>query len=130
MRFVAKTMQIEGVTFTCDTCDKVFRSRKSFDNHAHSHREGPYTCDQCGKSFEYPGSLSNHKDTHTGKVYVCEIKNCGKEHKSYPMHLEHIQYGNTEMPTIQCTGCDRMFQYPTQMRAHHNKTHGPVSKNN
>ena len=98
--------QHEGVTFTCDTCDKVFRSRKSFDNHACSHREGPYTCDQCGKSFEYPGSLSNHKDTHTGKVYVCEIKNCGKEHKSYPMHLEHIQHGHTEKPTIQYTGCD------------------------
>ena len=120
--------QHEGVTYTCETYDKVFQSRKSFDNHAHSHREGPYTCDQCGKTFDYVGSLSNHMDMHSGKVYVCEIQTCGKQHKSYPMHLEHVQYGHTAKPTVECTGCLRMFQTPTQMHAHRNKAHGPVQK--
>ena len=96
----------------------------------HIHRQGLLACDQCGKTFEYPGSLSNHMKVHSDTVYVCEVQNCGKENKSYAMHLEHVQFGHTAKPMIECKNCLQMFFTPTQMHSHHNKAHGPVQKNN
>ena len=123
------TAQHAGITYTCDKCEKNFHSRKSFENHAHVHRDGLYQCNQCGKTFEYPGSLSNHVKKHSNKTYVCKHEGCDKESRSYAMHHEHLQFGHTEKPMIQCSYCDRFFQMPTQMYAHHNKTHGPATHN-
>ena len=126
--FTNHMQQHEGVTFTCTQCEKVFYLQKGFDNHAKAHQDGLHECPQCSQKFELKSSLTNHIKSHTN-VYVCECPECGKEAKSYAMHLEHINYVHTETPTIPCDYCHCYFFTPTQMYCHCNKEHGPAPHN-
>ena len=80
--------------------------KKSFEVHVKVHEDAPLTCNQCGKKFKLPSSLSNHVKSHQIKEYICKCEDCQKVNKSYSMHLEPIQYGHIEKPTICCNYCD------------------------
>ena len=70
--------------------------------------------------------MYNHQRQHTGQIDVCD--KCGKNFKNRAPYLEHINYGHTNVPTIQCVYCGEMYWMPTQCDNHLRAKHTKASK--
>jgi hypothetical protein len=68
------------VSFECETCGKIFKSKSSMDGHKRVHRpeRESVVCEVCGKTFSQNSHLSSHMRIHNGdRPFECNL--CRKQ---------------------------------------------------
>ncbi|XP_073813943.1 transcription factor grauzone-like [Musca autumnalis] len=69
-----KRHNLEGITYRCEICDKVYKNRVGLTNHKrYSHTmSANFKCEQCDRSFKKAIALREHMTQHTGEtLYKC-----------------------------------------------------------
>ncbi|XP_046604399.1 zinc finger protein 2 homolog isoform X1 [Neodiprion virginianus] len=65
--------------YSCNLCDKTFRSYTARWAHVQRHKKGSYVCEHCGKCFSYKQNLTTHVQIHVPneeRKHPCS--KCGK----------------------------------------------------
>lgn len=84
--------------FSCDTCNKGFRTSSLLATHRHTHTgEKPCKCDLCGSAFSKVRELKVHTWIHTGEKPYKYVK-CGKEFRTSGHLLVHTRIHTGEKP--------------------------------
>ncbi|XP_069111809.1 uncharacterized protein [Argopecten irradians] len=114
---------MEPDTFLCDKCSKLFRSRRSLQEHiALRHME--HKCKMCSKVFSERRYLQTHLKRHANvRNYTCSI--CGwkfMERFKMKLHMEsHKEIKDRCLP-YKCTLCGKQF-YNRASWSDHLNTH-------
>ncbi|PZC71726.1 hypothetical protein B5X24_HaOG212581 [Helicoverpa armigera] len=119
---VTEEVSVDGKTFPCKDCDKVFSSKSSLKNHRQrSHPTRTRECKICHKSMSTWAALRVHMATHTaesGAGYQC--RECPKRFK-YSHSL--AKHSDTHLEkTHACTDCPKKFGSQALLKMHM-KTH-------
>lgn len=112
--------------FTCDECNKKFKSKAELFNHKKTHRpsEERYThcCEVCGKRFTQKANLESHLKLHTGsRPFSCEF--CGKSFSQRGNMEEHRRIHTGEKPFV-CNVCNIRYSRQGQLTLHRKKHTG------
>lgn len=125
--------------FLCETCAKVFTSKKNLNAHIKSkHREKTnerFTCVICNKPYEYQRSLAHHirvVHQNLGSTNVqfscneCGYKTKYKNHLTRhisKLHISNNQNDTSETKCFQCKKCNANYKYKRTLWAHEVKAH-------
>lgn len=112
--------------FSCDECDKKFKSKAELFIHKKTHRpsEERYThcCEICGKRFTQKANLESHLRLHTGnRPFSCEF--CGKCFSQRGNMEEHRRIHTGEKP-FACDVCGVSYSRQGQLAMHRRKHSG------
>ncbi|XP_042240238.1 oocyte zinc finger protein XlCOF6-like [Homarus americanus] len=112
--------------FSCDECDKKFKSKAGLYNHKKTHQpsEERYThcCEVCGKRFTQKANLESHLRLHTGnRPFSCEF--CGKSFSQRGNMEEHRRIHTGEKPFV-CDMCGISYSRQGQLAMHRRKHSG------
>lgn len=112
--------------FSCDECDKKFKSKAEMFNHKRIHRpsEERYThcCEVCGKRFTQKANLDSHLRLHTGnRPFSCEF--CGKCFSQRGNMEEHRRIHTGEKPFV-CDLCGVSYSRQGQLSMHRRQHSG------
>ncbi|KAB7497393.1 Zinc finger protein [Armadillidium nasatum] len=104
-------------TYSCDTCEGSFQSKKSLKIHKQTHCHNlPYECCHCDASFNEEHELSTHMKTHCGdKPFSCDQCEATFRHSSTLKMHQRIHTGDT--PFV-CSICGSSF-----IQSHHLQIH-------
>ena len=115
----------------CETCNKVFSSSQTFNNHMKLHtKELEFKCYICGKCYVSRSVLGNHMKTHdeNNKIPRFNCDHCEKKF-NHPSNLKrHIRTAHFELSDKKiyaCPECGKTFKDPSA-RKHHLKIHMEV----
>jgi KRAB domain-containing zinc finger protein len=73
LRYHIRFLHVNERPFTCNYCEKTFKTKDARDLHARIHTGiKPFTCEICGASFRQMVHLTTHQRKHTGeRPFVC-----------------------------------------------------------
>ena len=115
--------------FRCDRCSKVFKQRRSYDNHMKKHSGIlPYDCMECDKQFASKDTLSKHIKTHQNITRLeCLHIGCEKTFKTRFALKEHLTvvHGTKTWLCVHL-GCEKAYATEKDLRSHaiaHTSTH-------
>lgn len=105
------------VTFLCEDCGRVLKSKKAYQQHQHCHTGlKPHQCEQCGKTFTQLSTLNHHRYTHTGeKPYSCDI--CKRTFRQWSHLRAHRRIHTGEKP-FNCSLCGKKFAWKMNLNTH------------
>ncbi|XP_052770427.1 zinc finger protein 236-like [Mya arenaria] len=101
----------------CDLCGNVFRSKGSYDEHrktVHS-SDRSFTCDICNKSYKSERVLKIHKLRHGPANEICPV--CGKSFRLRSEVKHHMRRHQNDR-RIQCESCDKVFYRNSELKNH------------
>ncbi|XP_065365670.1 oocyte zinc finger protein XlCOF15-like [Calliphora vicina] len=107
--------------FTCNDCQKVFKTKSTLRYHLYSHKpgNGTFTCnnDGCKRTFKNPKRLSDHKRRYhlNTEDYVCEY--CGYHTRIKCNLTVHRRQHTGERPYC-CEHCGNGFASSYQLNIH------------
>ena len=101
----------EQIKYEYIICGKSSDSKRSLSVHIKHHTDR-FPCQSCHKIFASKSSLNNHQRIHMRQEDTC--KKCQKSFKSRKSYLDHVSYGHTDEPVVQCYYCGKYFWNPTQ----------------
>ena len=105
------TNKLEGVTYPCQECNRVFYQKFALKYHETLHKPPAFTCELCGKSFTGKATLQNHMNLHTKQV-VFTCPKCSKCFYSAKNLRRHILYAHEEKSEcIACHICGEMKKH-------------------
>ncbi|XP_063880944.1 zinc finger protein ZFMSA12A-like isoform X1 [Scylla paramamosain] len=112
--------------FSCDKCEKKFKSKAELINHKRIHRpsEERYThcCEVCGKRFTQKANLESHLRLHSGnRPFSCEF--CGKCFSQRGNMEEHRRIHTGEKPFV-CDVCGVSYSRQGQLAMHRRQHSG------
>ena len=113
---VLGTKNVKGIT--CLTCDHVFQTFASAQDHLGKGCSKDHTCKFCGKSFISMIQLRNHERDHGG-CYPCLL--CEKTFTRKASLKEHLSR-HKGVKDKECHLCHKMF-YPTSYYRHMSSVH-------
>jgi KRAB domain-containing zinc finger protein len=126
----------ENVSYPCDKCKKVFKTRKYLGLHRKKNHGCLFLCEICGKNFKCKDYFVQHLHTHSTELrYQC--MQCHKKFKvarSLRKHIKSIHQAirhasdiskkdkeyNTEFT---CRFCQKIFQNHSYLHAHETHVH-------
>ncbi|XP_053373403.1 zinc finger and BTB domain-containing protein 24-like isoform X2 [Mercenaria mercenaria] len=118
-RNLKRHMQSHATTkeFTCEICQKVFRTESSLHGHQLHHRtKKDLICHFCGKQFNNGPNLRQHIKSHTReRTLKCPL--CPKMFGSNYVLKDHVSRHSGEKPHT-CTICNRSFRKPQEVKRH------------
>ncbi|EDV92344.1 zinc finger protein 2 homolog [Drosophila grimshawi] len=105
--------------FTCNMCDKVYKSSRTLLRHVQGHsglRQFKCEHENCGKSFVSQHNLTSHRRVHsTDRNYVCEL--CGYRSRYRFALVVHRRTHTGEKP-FKCQTCSRCFASKSLLNEH------------
>ncbi|CAL1300484.1 unnamed protein product [Larinioides sclopetarius] len=105
--------------YTCSTCKKRFKAKKSLEEHEHIHSgEKPHKCDKCSKSFSFYGNFVRHALIHAKPSFECEI--CDKKFRTKENLKRHKLSNHSN--SFKCEICERKLSTKLNLQ-HHYLTH-------
>ena len=107
--------------FRCDRCSKVFKQRRSYDNHMKKHSGIlPYDCMECDKQFASKDTLGKHIKTHQNITRLeCLHTECGKTFKTRFALKEHLTVVHgTKSWRCAHSGCEKAYATEKDLRSH------------
>ena len=140
------TNKVEGVTYPCPECNRVFYDKFSLKYHETLHKPPGFMCDICGKSLTSKAILQRHMNHHTKQaVFTCpkcpkfyysaySLKDhilkeheggnkliachiCGEMKKQRAMQ-NHIQRVHPENNRVNCPHCNKDFKLQKYLDDH------------
>ncbi|CAH1173747.1 unnamed protein product [Phaedon cochleariae] len=110
--------QMEGNSYTCDICSKVFDSFFEYQDHQHSHNgHFVFCCSKCDQTFSSRNDLVEHERNH--KV-SCETCNSQVLTKSLEAHMKK------HTDKHKCTECDSRHTSKASMEKHYKARHTDI----
>nr|CAD7403698.1 unnamed protein product [Timema cristinae] len=109
--------------FSCETCGKCLKSKRSFVAHIHLHfPTNEFSCDFCGKLFSTEYQLRKHKYSHQ-KRYECKI--CFKSYTVKCSLVKHkMQHQPGELPKEHlCEICGYLSDNLKHLKSHISSVH-------
>ncbi|XP_026482829.1 zinc finger protein 708-like [Ctenocephalides felis] len=103
--------------FNCQVCNKTFARKAALNNHEIIHAEKrPHECQMCNKTFTTKHILARHEIIHTGvRPYKCEI--CNKGFSDFSTLRKHSARHSEDRP-YKCETCDKTFKYQPALYRH------------
>jgi len=101
----------------CDLCGNVFRSKGSYDEHrktVHSN-DRSFTCNVCEKSYKSERVLKIHKLRHGPANEICT--ECGKTFR-LRSEVKHHMRRHANDRRIECDKCDKVFYRNSELKNH------------
>ncbi|XP_052818727.1 zinc finger protein ZFAT-like [Mya arenaria] len=112
--------QSELTLFSCNLCDKVFKSLSHMRTHVLTHTDlKPYKCFKCNYVSNSRGNLYTHMRKHTGQFYHCS--HC-KFHSVNRSHVREHMLTHTSQKQP-CALCNRMYNTVKSLMSHIRKYH-------
>ncbi|KAH3768960.1 zinc finger protein ZFAT-like isoform X2 [Dreissena polymorpha] len=106
--------------FSCNTCDKVFKSLSHMRFHVLTHTTlRPYKCFKCNYDSNCRGNLYTHMRKHTGQYYHCDHCKFQTVNKS---HLAEHQLIHTS-DKQRCKICNKLYNTQKSLMSHIRKYH-------
>lgn len=119
-----RTQHLKPKTFTCDHCDKGYRTQNDLDRHMKVHLERPFQCEMCHRRFDTEEKLKIHfSGQHEGRERRYQCGNCDKMFLTMQHLKQHILIHSDEY-SYRCDICNKGFIYERNCRLHrqtHNK---------
>lgn len=112
----------EPLSFPCDSCDKVFDSRRILTIHKRKEhlKDYRYVC-QCGQKFFTRFALNNHMPTHTGeRNFKCKV--CEKCYPRLKTLKDHMRI-HTNDRRYRCHVCGQAFIQNCSLKGHMKSQH-------
>lgn len=105
-------------TFSCEECEKVFKSRARFRRHLLIHTgEKPFECDICQKKFyRQPMLISHHLNFHTEKPFQCNI--CRERFSTEEALSIHLKSHYNNKKQMKCDVCNEEFKTKNEFKIH------------
>ncbi|XP_045192490.2 zinc finger protein ZFAT-like [Mercenaria mercenaria] len=117
-RFSSNTLSL----YSCNTCDKVFKSLSHMRFHVLIHTElRPFKCIKCDYTSNARGNLYTHIRKHTGQFYKCEHSGCKFKTVNKSHLLEHSMTHSGEKH--QCELCKKLYNTQKSLMSHIRKYH-------
>ncbi|XP_062536772.1 zinc finger protein 287-like isoform X1 [Armigeres subalbatus] len=103
---IDKSKDCNKINRTCDTCEKVFDTRRAMFQHRLSHQPRPQlTCERCGKTYTNVHNVQAEEDSPDGDVgYVC----CEQRFTSRRDLDDHITK-HSRISNMLCDNCGNLF---------------------
>lgn len=114
-----------GLTFEfkCETCNSIFKTRKSLAGHRIKYHLQSIACEVCKKPFAERGHLKKHMAMHTEeRNFPCPL--CNKTYKYEKNVKAHMRVHNPDWK-FACADCWIGFVSKIEFRRHMAETHGP-----
>src|SRR5437868_6277151 len=101
--------------FNCNTCGKIFRSKKGYDGHVNSTacKEAKFLCEYCNNKFTSKNSMNRHIKTNclspnnpntnksdAEKLYIKLKKEMEKQKKDFAKEKEDLKKQITELQIL------------------------------
>ncbi|XP_021701525.1 transcriptional repressor CTCF [Aedes aegypti] len=114
---------IKGSKLVCNVCKKRFPSKSKLTAHMESHPKpiDKYTCDKCDRVFRTAANLAKHKQFHGGEKFSCD--HCRKVYATSSMLKTHKLSHSNDRPH-RCTICDKTFKRNQDLKFHQNQHTG------
>jgi len=93
-----------GGKFSCETCGKLFKTRKCLKRHSVIHLSASHPCETCGKCFKTGKEMRQHALRHNDVRHPCE--QCGKDFNT-PRDLRKHVARHIKKKLIACPVCSR-----------------------
>ncbi|XP_060597542.1 zinc finger protein ZFAT-like [Ruditapes philippinarum] len=117
-RFSSNTLSL----YSCNTCDKVFKSLSHMRFHVLIHTElRPFKCIKCNYTSNARGNLYTHIRKHTGQYYKCDQSGCKFRTVNKSHLIEHAMIHNGEKH--QCELCRKLYNTQKSLMSHIRKYH-------
>ena len=108
-----------NLTFACDQCDKVYKTKQGLDRHVkvdHGAVKEQYVCDVCKRSFKYRATVVEHmRMYHLERPIKCE--HCDASFIKQSSLDEHLRKHLGKRP-FRCEICDKSFVRKTLLLRH------------
>ena len=108
-----------NLTFACDQCDKVYKTKQGLDRHVkvdHGAVKEQYVCDVCKRSFKYRATVVEHmRMYHLERPIKCE--HCDASFIKQSSLDEHLRKHLGKRP-FRCELCDKSFVRKTLLLRH------------
>lgn len=115
--------EIHGVsfTFTCDTCNLVFKTRHSLNMHVVKYHTQNIVCDICRKTFSERYHLRKHMAIHSHeRNFVCPL--CKKCYRYEKTLKQHLKFHNPDWK-FSCSICWMSFSNKIDYKRHKSTMH-------
>ena len=110
----------------CPDCEKVFYDSSNMMKHyIKEHLGVTYPCDQCDNIYRSKNTLATHKKSvHEGQKIKCEYENCDKEFNSQASYKVHVNKIHLNLkPYHNCPQCDFKSIDKTYLKLHIERKH-------
>jgi len=86
--------------FSCDICDRRYKSKKSLKEHSVVHSEAKaFICEMCGERFGKKSNYEQHLRTHTGeRPFKCNQSGCTKNFARQSSMFRHTKVHHQARP--------------------------------
>jgi len=107
---------------TCGICFQRFACRKTFSQHARTHRDHIlHFCNICNRGFRQRSTMITHQRVHTGeKPYLCP--SCPRRFSDHSSLIKHKRVHSGEKP-YSCPECRRGFTQSGNLKRHLKRVH-------
>lgn len=119
-RTSSRMLSNELLLYSCNTCDKVFKTVSHMRLHCLIHTDlKPFRCHKCQYSSNCRGNLYSHMRKHTGQYYKCDKCKFKTVNKSHLLEHEMTHSGIRHM----CELCKKDYNTQKSLMNHVRKYH-------
>ncbi|XP_058449744.1 zinc finger protein 574-like [Malaya genurostris] len=108
-------------TYTCDKCDRVFKTSINLSRHRQFHAGERFSCDRCRRVYPTSSTLRTHKITHSdARPHRCTV--CDKTFKRNQDLKFHLNQHTGARP-YKCPHCTKSFASSGNCFSHRKRMH-------
>ncbi|XP_073832455.1 uncharacterized protein [Musca autumnalis] len=117
-----------AATFTCITCNEIFKRKQDYSEHILQHGAKRYQCIQCNAEFPTRYRLVRHESTHNeAELHKCTM--CNRTYRAgYNLQRHMLACHSSEKVPFQCNICHLSFARQDVLKRHRDHIHLNLSK--
>ncbi|CAH1792574.1 unnamed protein product, partial [Owenia fusiformis] len=118
IRHMRTAHEEKDITYACDICPKVYRSKMLLQEHIRGVHEKRYRCSQCPKALCTASGLRRHEEfIHNGSMpHTCVL--CDKKFRDMQDLEGHINNIHRKYAPFSCGKCNKMYHHRKSLSEH------------